>query len=344
MRRALITCAIGATLFAAGTALGQTTDDDAIPVTVENYKRAESDVSLAATVKMDALGKFVHLREPTPLDQQFVIRPNRDTLYSNAVFDLEAGPVTITLPDAGERFMSLQIIDEDQYSPTVYYGAGKYILSRDEIGTRYVQASVRTLVNPTDPDDVKTVHTLQDAIEVEQPGGPGLFEVPHWDDASRLKVREALIALADGLNSKRMFGPRDQVDPVKHLIGTAVGWGGNPESAAFYLSITPEKNDGVAIYRLRVKDVPVDGFWSISVYNAEGYFERNEYDTYSLNNITATKNADGAIDIQFGGCDGKVPNCLPTTKGWNYTVRLYRPRPAVLDGSWKFPEPEMQGG
>ena len=37
-------------------------------------------------------------------------------------------------------------------------------------------------------------------------------------------------------------------------------------------------------------------------------------------------------------CDGKIPNCLPITKGWNYMVRLYRPRAEILNGTWKFPE------
>jgi hypothetical protein len=41
---------------------------------------------------------------------------------------------------------------------------------------------------------------------------------------------------------------------------------------------------------------------------------------------------------QFGGCDGSVANCLPVTPGWNYLVRLYRPRQEILDGSWTFPE------
>jgi len=59
-----------------------------------------------------------------------VIRLNRDTLYSAAVFDLDGGPVTITLPDAGKRFMSMQIIDEDQYTPQVVYGAGRYTFPR----------------------------------------------------------------------------------------------------------------------------------------------------------------------------------------------------------------------
>ena len=92
------------------------------------------------------------------------------------------------------------------------------------------------------------------------------------------------------------------------------------------------------IYKLNVKDVPVDGFWSISVYNAQGFFENNALNAYTLNNITAKKDGDGSVAIQFGGCDGKIPNCLPITKGWNYMVRLYRPRAEILNGKFKFPE------
>ncbi|MFT3731741.1 MAG: DUF1254 domain-containing protein [Hyphomicrobium sp.] len=326
-----------AALAATSAVLAQT--GDPVKVTVENYNRAESDVSLAGIVKSGGFGKFEHAGFPTPLDKQFVIRPNRDTLYSNAVFDLDAGPVTIKIPDAGTRFMSLQIIDEDRYSPAVYYGAGSYPLTKEKIGTRYILASVRTLVDPSDPKDLEAVHALQDAIKAEQPGGPGNFEVPNWDEASRLKVRSALLTLAEGMNSKRMFGPREEVDPIKHLIGTAVGWGGNPENAALCISVVPPKNDGTTIHTLHVPgDVPVDGFWSVSLYNANGYFQKNDYDAYSINNITAKKGDESSVDIQFGSCDGKIANCLPIMKGWNYTVRLYRPRASILNGTWKFPD------
>jgi hypothetical protein len=89
---------------------------------------------------------------------------------------------------------------------------------------------------------------------------------------------------------------------------------------------------------LTVRDVPVDGFWSISVYNADGFFEPNDRGAYSVNNITATPNDDGSITVRFGGDDG--PNLIPIMDGWNYTVRLYRPRPEILDGSWTFPAVE----
>ena len=153
-------------------------------------------------------------------------------------------------------------------------------------------------------------------------------------------MRDTLLALASTIPTfSNAFGTKAQVDPIRHLLGTAAGWGGNPDKDAIYLNITPAKNDGTTIYKLSAKDVPVDAFWSVSVYNAEGYFEKNPYDAYSINSITGKKNADGSIAIQFGGCDGKIPNCIPIVKGWNYAVRLYRPRAEIQSGKWKFPEP-----
>jgi hypothetical protein len=317
----------------------QAAANSAVPVTPDNFNRAETDIYFGVSVKQDGLGKFQHFREPTPLDRQNVIRMNRDTLYSLSVFDLDAGPVTITLPDAGQRFMSMQVIDEDHYTPEVIYRAGSHTFTREKIGTRYVSLGVRILVDPADPEDIKQVHALQDAITVTQPGVPGRFEVPNWDQASQKKVRDALLMLAETLpDTKRTFGARDQVDPVRHLIGTAFAFGGNPEKDALYLNVTPSKNDGTTVHRLAVKDVPVDAFWSISVYNAEGYFQKNAFGAYTLNNTTAKRNPDDSVAVQFGGCHRNMPNCLPIMNGWNYMVRLYRPRAEILNGKWKFPE------
>src|SRR5271170_1410225 len=331
--------ALSAIATVVGQAHAQSASSAPMPVTVDNFVRAESDLYLGNIAKDGGFGKFNHRREPARLGNQTVIRLNRDTLYSAAVFDLDAGPVTITLPDAGKRFMSMQVIDEDQYTHQVVYDAGSHTFAKSEIGTRYVLLAIRTLVNPADPKDVKEVHALQDAIKVDQPGGSGKFQVPNWDQASRKQVREALLTLASTLpDTKRMFGPKDAVDPVRRLIGSASAWGGNPEKDALYLNVSPAKNDGKTVYKLHVKDVPVDGFWSISVYNDKGYFEPNPQNAYTLNNITAKAGADGSVPVQFGGCDGKVENCLPTPTGWNYLVRLYRPRAEVLDGRWTFPE------
>ena len=310
-----------------------------VPVTAENFARAESDLYFGNIIKLGSLGKFRHEREPADVDNQNVIRLNRDTLYSSAIFDLDARPVTIALPDAGKRFRSMQVINEDQYTVSVNYDAGSYTLTREKIGTRYVLVLIRTLVNPVDPKDIEQVHSLQDAVVVQQ-ARVGTFEVPNWDLESQNKVRQALLVLGASLpDSRKMFGTKDQVDPVRFLIGSAMAWGGNPEKEAKYINVTPAKNDGKTVHKLTVKgDVPVDGFWSISLYNAQGYFEKNDQNAYSINNITAKKDADGSVTIQFGGCEGKAANCLPIMPGWNYIARLYRPRKEILDGTYQFPE------
>jgi len=313
---------------------------NAIPVTADNFNRAETDMYFSHFVKDGALGKFVHIREPT-LDIT-VVRPNRDTLYSEAVFDLDAGPVRITLPKAGNRFMSMIVINQDHYVYEVDYTPGNYNFTRGEVGTRYVFMALRVLVDPANPKDMKEAHALQDAVIVRQKS-PGKFEVPNWDPVSQKKMRDALLMMNSTLpDLRRAFGARFQVDQVRHLIGTAAGWGGNPDKDAIYLNVTPAKNDGSTVYRLEVPaKVPVNAFWSITVYDAQGHLQKNQYNAYSLNNITAKKNPDGAVPVQFGGCDGKIPNCIPTMKDWNYLVRLYRPRDEILSGKWKFPEAKV---
>src|SRR5580693_9280412 len=92
-------------------------DDHPITVTPDNFVRAESDLYFSGVVKDGGFGKFMHRREPTPIAKQTVIRMNRDTLYPAAVVDLDAGPVTITLPDPGKRFLSMQFFFNDADTP-----------------------------------------------------------------------------------------------------------------------------------------------------------------------------------------------------------------------------------
>ncbi|MFC4704442.1 DUF1254 domain-containing protein [Paraburkholderia caffeinitolerans] len=314
-----------------------------MPVTVDSFVRAESDMYFSALARQGAFGKFVHYRELMPIDKQAVVRANRDTLYSVGVFDLDAGPVTVSLPDAGGRFRSIAAISEDEYVPFVAYGNGPYTFTRKEVGTRYVVIGVRTLANTADPADMQAAHELQDGMTWRQVS-PGRFEAPDWDRVSQKRIRDALNALGETLpDLNGAFGTQATVSPVRHLIGAAIAMGGNPEKDAIYLNVTPPRNDGHTVYRLKVANVPVDGFWSISVYNGKGYFEPNAPGAYTINNVVAKKEADGTVSIQFGGCEGGVPNCLPVTPGWNYMVRLYRPRAEVLDGRWTFPEARAVG-
>ncbi len=88
------------------------------------------------------------------------------------------------------------------------------------------------------------------------------------------------------------------------------------------------------VYRLSVKDVPVDGFWSVSVYNGKGYYEKNKLNAYTLNNITADKEArrrgQGAPAPPLRRQDRQL---LARNEG----LELHRPPlpPAPADPGWK---------
>jgi hypothetical protein len=306
-----------------------------VPVNIDTFTRAETDHYFKKRVEQGALGQFVHDREPTPIDRQPIIRMNRDTPYSVAIFDL-ATPVTLVKPDTGGRFQSILVINEDHYLQRVIYDPGTYTFTQAEMGTRYIQMAVRTFVDPNDPKDLADFRKAQDGIKMTQ-ASRGSFEVPNWDQRQLAEVRKAILGLSPFVpDSKGMFGSKDEVQPVRHLLGTAGGFGGNREQDAIYLNVTPQSNEGKTAYTLKVRDVPVDGFWSVIVYNQDGFFEPPA-NAISVNNVTAKKDPDGTTTIRFGG-DPNAPNYLRIMPGWNYMVRLYRPRREILSGAWKFPE------
>lgn len=258
---------------------------------------------------------------------------NRDTIDSAAIVDIGKWG-TLTLPDAGERYLSVMIVNEDHYINKVIHEAGEHQLTVGEYGTPYVSLAVRTLINASDPADIKKANALQDQLKlVAKSAKP--YTHPNFDEESFKVTRDALLTLGKGMaDTSDTFGKKEEVDTTRHLLGTAWGWGGLPEEEAYYLNEEP--NRPVGAYQLTVKDVPADAFWSVSMYNKDGYYEANDQNAYSVNNLTGTPNDDGSYAIHFGG-DPKSLNHLPITEGWNYTVRSYQPRKEILNGTWKLP-------
>jgi hypothetical protein len=304
-------------------------------VNVTNFARAETDRMFAALqAQAGGVNQWFHYRAPTPVDQQTVIRMNRDTLYSGAIVDISAG-ATVIIPDAGRRYVSVMIVNQDHYINHVFHDPGKHDLTVEEFGTPHVLVAARVLVEPADPVDVAEVNALQDQFALQATSARP-FVMPAYDQTCFDATRAALLELAKGLAGyEHAFGARGDVDPVRHLLGTAAGWGGLPDREAIYVNVNPGLPVGE--YQLTVRDVPVDGFWSISLYNAAGYFEPNDRGAYSVNNLTAVRDEDGSVTVHFGGCGDGRPNCLPIMDGWNYLIRLYRPRAELLNGTWTFP-------
>ena len=332
--RALTFCLAMFSAFSVATAAEP---EEQVPVNVGNFVRAESDHMIRANMEGFNLGfdKFFHLREPTTPDNQPTIRMNQDTLYSSMGLDLSK-PVKITLPEVDGRYMSMLVVSQDHYM-IAESEPGTYELTEDSVGTRFALVTIRTFYDAGNPDDLAKAHAAQDNIEISG-GGRGPFEAPNWDTEQLVVARKALSDLATlGFDTTYAFGTKDEVRPVDYLVGAAAGWGGMPAKEAFYIVDSVEQNDGKTPHSVTVKDVPVDAFWSITVYNADGYLEKNDLGRNSFNNSSAKPNEDGSYTIHFGG-DPKSANYLPISKGWNYSVRMYQPHKEILDGTWTFPQ------
>ncbi|MDW3222745.1 MAG: DUF1214 domain-containing protein [Paracoccaceae bacterium] len=305
-------------------------------VNVRNFPQAETETYFKAIVAQGALGEMTHERELTPIDAQTVVQMNRDTLYSSAVFDLSE-PVTITAENDDGRFQSFLIINQKNFVKGVEHAPTSFELTQERMGSRYATVLVRTLVDINNDADIKLAHAAQDSISVSQ-SDPGSLELTDWDKTTLDDLRAKLKPLAEyEPDTFGRFADENEIDPVNFLIGTAIGWGGNPREAAVYFPSVPDQNNGKQAFTMTMKDVPVDGFWSLSVYNKDGFFVENEHDAYTVNNLTAQTEEDGSVIIHFGG-DPDQPNYLYLPENWKYLMRLYRPEQEIIDGSWEMPQ------
>ena len=328
-------------------------------VYLSNYDLAETQVTMNEYAKSGSFGDFVNqvnIQQIDSVDQYQIVRMNRDTLYSSGVYDL-TNQLTITLPPTNGYYMSLEILDEEQYVLGVVYPQSSastsvnIIYSKSKMSTnqtvysttKYVFMIIRTLVDPNNQTDLARARGLQTSVKVKQLS-KGKFEIKNWDLTSLAAVRQALSSLVVyvqpgvGLN-----GYRGKIDPTYQLIGSAATWGGLPPQDAVYQAFFPPNIDDVPVYYIYVapNSVPIYpiGFWSVTVYNATSYLQYNKFNSYNLNSITSKPEANGYI-IYFSSAEKRqdyMTNWIWIYPGWNYLVRLYRPKEQVVNLTWQFP-------
>ena len=305
-----------------------------IRVTPETYIRAESDRQFGVVAKMaGGVNRFYHLRRPTPLDKQNVVRMNRDTLYSMCVVDTSKG-ATITVPELPrDRYVSVYLVDNDHYCPFVIYTSGTHELPGD---TRYLGLGVRIQVfNPKDENEIALISELQDRFIIKANSAEPLPELK-WD-------LESLQALTDRYEKESthyrtfdgMMGPRGKVDEKTRHIVAAAGWGLFPEWDATYLNYSGG-HDYRVCHQATYLVPENEAFWSITVYGNDGFMKS---DNNIVNSSNVKLNADGTFTVYFGSLDtcGDMPNRLDTSEGWNFIMRIYRPGKSVLEGDYKLP-------
>ena len=111
--------------------------------------------------------------------------------------------------------LQFRVHGHDRHLQRVIYEPGTYTSTQEEMGTRYIQMTVRTFVNPNDPQDIAERHKAQDGLKVTQ-ANRGSFEVPNWDQAQLDGLRKAILTMTIWVpDSRYMFGRKDEVREVR---------------------------------------------------------------------------------------------------------------------------------
>jgi hypothetical protein len=311
-------------------------------VTDENYGQAESEIifadnvgKIAAATGTNGVGVWMHLRQGADPKDRAIMRINFDTVYSSVILDLTE-PATLTMPETDGRYQSAWIITDEHYNPMAFVEPGTYTLTQENVGRRHAVIAMRTQVNVMDPDDLAVVHEIQDQLQVEQADRGSYTPSYNWDmeEILAMRVKYQQISQEEGLTSEVMFGKKGEVPLKEHNAGTAMGWGGLTAERAVYPGIFAESTEPQT---LTLKDVPAGAFWSVTVYDAEGY---PQGDSYNINSAFAIASEDGSYTIHFGGDEGAV-NYMDVFEGWNIALRIYEPTEAYFNGEWVMPELEL---
>jgi len=305
---------------------------DLVPVTLDNYKTAESDLAFDNITKFVGTNEFFHFPVASfDLENQTVVRMNRDTIYSGAIVNVSEG-ATITLPESDGRYMSAMIVQNDHYIDQVFKTPGEHVI---EAETDFVMVAIRIRANVNDLQDGDKIEALQQATRISA-NATDPHVMPNYDMKQLEAQRNELAAEAAEKGSlNNMQGARGTVDERMHLLGTAAGWGLLPDANARYLSYGQE--DGQGCFRATYSVPPFNkpGFFSITMYNADGWIFS---DRAILNEYNIAFNDDGTFDANFGECGDNAKNNLPIVDGWNFLMRVYEPRLEELD-SYTLPTP-----
>ena len=316
-------------------------------VTDENYALAETQIIftnyrdriMAFNGGGSGTGDFIHARASADPADKTIMRINFDTRYSICLLDLSCD-ATLIMPETNGRYQSAWFITEEHYNPMAINEPGTYTITQEAMGARYVGVIIRTQVNMHDAEDMAIVTELQDALQLKQDrkGSYQPSEVWNMDEVLDMRQKFLNITNEKKYTSDQLFGKKGELTQEQHNCGVAYGWGGFTSDQAVYLGRIPANDKPCT---LTLKDVPIaeNAFWSITVYDAQGY---PQGEPYNVNSAFAELNPDGSATIHFGGEDKNTSNYLEIFPGWTYLLRLYLPQEPYFDGSWTHPALEYE--
>jgi hypothetical protein len=303
-------------------------------ITNENFIHADS--IRAYFKELDKAGKVNVIRPERNLitaDTQDVIRMNRDTLYTRIILDVKGGASITTQPYDG--YQSINVLDINHSQIASLNGVGTLKVDESMLTEgQHAYVIVRTGLLRTLPEQemMAKAHAAQDAISIKTNSATPFKPTVSYDYETLDKVKYKILkdfALNPQPNVvKNGFGTMKDRDPVAARTVIAIGWGALSGANAVYSSFTGNKER--CSYDLEKPDLNYEGrgFFSITIYNFDGYVATINY---AINSDNMVANEDGTYTITFLASGEPVKegekNVVRTPRGkmWTGVLRCYYP-------------------
>lgn len=288
-----------------------------IPVTEANYVTAESDWYFAGVQQKVGVNVWMH-DDPVSIDNQQVIRSNRDVVYSIAVVNVKKG-ATFTVEDNGE-FQIIHIIDEEHLFHQVVKSGESLTVSANDIEGEFVYLLARTRDNGDFADTKKRQASLKFVSNDNTP-----YPAKGFDADEVVAFREELVRRVNTgeqpIAGHDAFGKTlKDVNRHNYLYAAAYGWGGLPMTTAQYVPLMIESAE-CSTLTLPKPELEWDnrGYMSATMYAADGWINTEDFYMSHDNMIDHGDSFSFTINCEPG------PNNVSVEAGGNTLIRAYLP-------------------
>jgi len=277
---------------------------------------------------------------------RWVVSSNIDAMFSMSIVDARKG-FTVTLPDVGERFISIHVNDQYHTSVDYNWSAGKHTYKGEDIDTDYVFVAIRIGTDGTEADQQLIRQDIQSRLAIESNSA-----VPfktQFDPVLMEKIRKQMMVQYEDLDDtygtvKYDIRAVDQWEKWTYTI--TAGYGLAPENASMYSVFSPKGTKGNVCYEASFDKVPAKAFFSLTAYNFDKYMMSDKYNIISSNRPNLITRSDGGFDVIFGGmeckkiADERGVNFMYTPDdGWSCLLRAYRPD---VEKMYNYKMPELK--
>ena len=302
-------------------------------MTAMEYQMATAELMYQTQIeRAGGINQWNHFPALAKAADHWVVSPNIDAMFSTAVVDARKG-FTVTLPDVGERFMSLHV--QDQYHTIVDYtwSAGKHSYKAEDIDTDYVLVAIRIGGDGTEADQQFIRENIQAKATIES--NSAIPFKPQFDPTITAEIRDKMMVQYEAMDDtygtvKYDIRAVDQWEKWTYSI--TGGFGLSPENAAMYPVFAPKGIKANVCYEASFDKVPAEAFFSLTLYNFDKYMMSDEHNIISSNRRNFIARKDGGFDVVLGGMDCKkiadkrgVNFGYTPEDGWSGLLRAYRP-------------------